>query len=48
MNFYNIYDLITIKNIYYSYLISLTLGFSIGILHVYFSLKKIKTKEIDK
>lgn len=28
--------------------ISLTLGFSIGILYVYFSVKKIKTKEIDK
>ncbi len=27
--------------------ISLTLGFSIGILYVYFSGKKIKTKEID-
>jgi len=28
--------------------ISLTLGFSIGILYVYFSAKTIKTKEIDK
>ena len=28
--------------------ISLTLGFSIGILYVYFIVKKIKTKEIDK
>ena len=28
--------------------ISLTLGFSIGILYVYFSAKPIKTKEIDK
>ena len=27
---------------------SLTLGFSIGILYVYFSAKTIKTKEIDK
>ncbi len=28
--------------------INLTLGFSIGILYVYFSIKKIKTKEIYK